>query len=194
MQRLFNIDKWQNLKEGDALAFSNPRPRNVRVEVNAPTKSSLYYVDPEGEVIFLALVEGRDTIEFGSTGAFQLTVEGAPVMVYTADGADISMKPVSHGSFTKIVERRRRNPELEQIAALMQRNMERRLEQQSAELEQLFTRRAAAFADAQRASQPSNVEPQPAPSGSGEGAPPAPTSSNGENGNGPSSTAGPGAS
>lgn len=144
MQKIFNIDKWTTLVEGTSIAYSNNRPRNVRLEVNAPQKSALYVVDQDGEAHFLALVEGRDTIEFGTTGPFDLTVEGANVMIYTADGDDISQKVVAPVIFTKIVERRRRNPELEYIAATMQRNMEKRLEQQAHELEQLFARRAAA--------------------------------------------------
>lgn len=173
MQRMFNLNKWALLREEQALAFSNPRARNVRLEVNAPVKTALHVVTADGEVQFLALVEGRDTLEFGVSGKFSLTVEGADVWVYTADGDDISAKVVEPKIFTKIVERRRRNPELEQIAALMQRNMERRLEQQSAELEQLFERRAAALAaNSVGAGAAGNASAQPAPSGSGE-APPA---------------------
>lgn len=158
MQRMFNLDKWERLKEGEGLEFSNPRPRNVRLEVNAPVRTALYVVDPEGEVHFLALVEGRDTVEWGSSGAFQLTVEGADVMVYTADGADIAQRVIAPVIFTKIAERRRRNPELEYIAHQMQLNMERRLEQQAGELEQLFIRRAA-LAAAQSVPVASGPEP-----------------------------------
>lgn len=135
MQRMYNLDKWTRLDEGEALSFDNPRPRNVRLEVNAPQETALYVADGSGEVHFLALVKGRDTLEFGSSGAFQLTVEGSGLMVYTADGADISHEELGAVSFTKVVERRRRNPELEQLAYMMQQNMERRLAQSEREIE-----------------------------------------------------------
>ena len=146
MQRMFNLDKWERLRMGEALDFTNDRPRTVTIEVNAPEKTALYVVQDGGEVFFLALVEGRDTLEFSSSGAFQLTVEGSDCMIYTADGDDISMQAVDDVSFTKIVERRRRNPELEAIAATMSRNLERRMEQQAHEFATLFARRAEALA------------------------------------------------
>lgn len=167
MQRMFNLDKWDRLAEGQSLKFINDRPRTVRLEVNAPVKSALYVVDHTGEVHFLALVEGRDTIEFSSGGAFELTVEGADVLVYTADGADISNKIVAPKIFTKIVERRRRNPELEYMAAVMQRNMERNLEKQWAEREQTLLRSIEARA------------PVAAPAGVPDGAPAAPAQADG---------------
>lgn len=163
MQRIFNIDKWTRLSEGQGLEFSNPRPRNVRVEVNAPSKAAIYCIDGDGEAHFLALVEGRDTIEFGSTGAFTLSVEGPDVMIYTADGADISSVVVAPVVFTKIIERRRRNPELEHIAAVMARNMERRLEQQADEIRRQFERREALLRQPPDAGVPQGTGGQSAP-------------------------------
>ena len=174
MQRLFNLDKWTALAEGSSLAFVNPRPRTVRLEVNAPVKSALYVADADGEVRFLALVEGRDTIEFNSTGSFNLTVEGADVHVYTADGDDISAVVLAPRIFTKIAERRRRNPELERIAALMQANMERRLAIQANELRAELARREAALAQKPAApgngGEPPKEQPQVV-----QGEPPAPS-------------------
>lgn len=135
MQRMFNLSKWQVLRKGEALQFVNPRPRNVRIEVNAPTASRLYIVTEDGDLQFLARVEGRDTIEFGTDGAFDLTTEDDEVAVYTADGDDISMRVIAPVIFTKIANRRPRNPELEAIAARMAENMERRLAHTAAEFE-----------------------------------------------------------
>lgn len=167
MQKLFNVDKWTRLIEGDAIQFANPKARNVRLEVNAPVETALYYIDTEtGETYFLALVKGRDTLEFGTIGPYSITLQTGECSIYTADGTDISQTVVAPVIFTKIMERRRRNPELEYIAATMQRNMERRLEQQAVELENLFARRAAdaaALAAAPRV--PDGVGSEPAPSG-----------------------------
>lgn len=90
---------------------------------------------------FLAAVEaGRDTIEFHVNGKVSLTVTGAGIMVYTADSDDISSVVLDPVIFTKIASRRRRNPELEYIAFQMQRNIERRMEQQNAQLQRLLER------------------------------------------------------
>lgn len=152
MQRVFNVDKWTLVEQGQSLAFSNIRPRNVRLDVNAPQETEIWYVcQNTGEALFLALVKGRDVLEFGCVGPFELTVKGGFVMVFTNDGDDISLAPTAEQAFVKVMERRRRNPELEHIAYVMEQNLNRRLEQQANELSQLFERRAAAAAEALRA-------------------------------------------
>jgi len=179
MQRMYNLDKWSTLSGGDGLVFVNPKPRTVRLEVKSIEKSPLFVVEPDtGLVHFLALVEGRDTLEFSSNGAFQLTTqEGHVVDVYTADGDDVSMKVVDPQSFTKVVERRARNPELEIIASTMMRNMERRFEQQAYELEAMYARRAAAAELG--TGDTGNALPEPAPTGS---TPPPDASAGGDSG------------
>lgn len=152
MQRLFNLNKWVELEEGAGVSFPSTKPRLVRLEVNAPGVSFLYVSqdqDPydqaeKPEPVFLARVEGRDTLEWHTSGGFSLIAEGGPCNVYTVDGDDVSFVNLSPTVFTRIAERRKRSPELEYIAAMMQRNMERRLDQQAAELRTLFERREAA--------------------------------------------------
>ncbi|AXH75493.1 MAG: hypothetical protein [Microviridae sp.] len=151
MQRIFNYDKWTSISEGGGLKFGNTRPRKVRLEVNAPDSVALSVADADGVSYFLALVAGRDTVEFYSRGSFTLVADGA-CWVYTADGDDISAVVDAPVSFTKIATRRSRNPELERIAFEMSRNMNRRLEQQADELSKLFAiseaARSAQFAAA----------------------------------------------
>lgn len=150
MQRVFNVDRWTLVEDKQSLEFLNPKPRNVRLEVNSPSEVALWYVDQAtGETHFLALVKGRDVVTFGSTGPFEITVNGGFVMIATADGDDVSMKPTAENAYVKIRERRPRNPELEHIAALMQYNMQRNLEMQAHELERTFARRMAAIEEAQ---------------------------------------------
>ncbi|QCS36989.1 hypothetical protein [Tortoise microvirus 39] len=176
MQRIYNVDKWSKLTPGQALEFVNTKPRNVRLEVNAKAKTALNLIDHDGEVHFLALVEGRDTIEFGVNGPFMLTVgssDGEEVNVYTADGDDISMKPVAKEAFTKIATRRRRNPELEQMIEAQNRNWQRMLERQAHELQLAFDRRlAAASAAPVRTGIPADGGTEPTPSGGGSEADP----------------------
>lgn len=180
MQRMYNLEKWMRLPQGSRLEFSNARPRTVRFEVNAPGERALYVVDElSGECRFLALTMGRDVIEFSANGAFSLLAddpaggEDVETWIFTADGADVSIVLEAPESFTRIVERRRRNPELEHVMALTMANMERRFAQQAGEFaEQLERVRAAGSQERAAAGVPSS--PAPSPGQTADGGPPRP--------------------
>lgn len=144
MQRIYNVENWVVIEPGQVLEYPSERPRLVRLEVNSSGESQLYMLNAANEAFFLALVKGRDTIEFVSSGKFSLSVAGTECSVYTVDGSNIAHTVEAPVSFTRIVERRRRNPELEYIAAQMQANMARMLAQQSEEREKVYERREAA--------------------------------------------------
>lgn len=144
MQRMFNLDKWLLLKEGETITFPSRRPRTVKVEVNAPQSVCLYVRDGDKPNQFLALVEGRDTVEFSSAGDFSLSVEEGSIWVYSADGDHVHAVVEDPVIFTRIAERRTRNPELEYITHVMQSNLERRLAQQADELERAIVARERA--------------------------------------------------
>lgn len=176
MQRIFNTNKWTTLAEGQGFTFSSSRPRTVRLEVNAPQEVRLYVSDgDQGEIEFLALVKGRDTVEFVTSGQMALHAEGGDVMIYTADGDDVSSIVEAPVIFTKIVERRRRSPEVEYMIAAMNANVNRRLEQQAHELERSFTRRMAAVAAQSSSPGPARGSYEtPEQAGRGEPSPPPP--------------------
>lgn len=136
MQRMFNVMKWKRLTEGQALHFKNPRPRAVRLEVNARTRTGLY-LDEKKDVVFLAVVDGRDTIEFFTQGEFTLVCDG-DCMVYTIDGEyghHVAVDPVI---FTRLADRPSLAPELQAIQRAMQLNVERRLAQQQQDFERVL--------------------------------------------------------
>ncbi|QCS37305.1 hypothetical protein [Tortoise microvirus 82] len=183
MQRVFNIDKWTLVEEGQSLGFLNDKPRNVRLEVNSPSEVELWYAcQVSGEVHFLALVKGRDVVSFGSTGPFEITVKNGFVMIATNDGDDVSMKPTAEKAFVKVMERRARDPHLERMMQLMEVNMRRNQEQQAYELERLFARRVAALEAAASqgvgAGNVGDAGAEPAPQGT------AGTAAKGDNSNG----------
>ena len=167
MQRLANIDKWFRIEDGQALNFGNVNPRRVRLDVNAPSPVSLFYADGDGNITFLANVVGRDVIEFAAYGEFAVQVQGGDCWFYTIDGEDVSFSIPDAVTLTKLVERRARNPELELMQHMMNRNLEARMAQQRNELEQLWSRRETARLAA--ASQPpaagapggDGIEPEP---------------------------------
>lgn len=146
-QKIYNLDKWFPLKEGEALKMAGGRARRIRLEVNAPAEAALYAIIQGVEApMFLALVKGRDLIEFYAPGeeAFDLMCEGASIYVYTVDGIDVSAKSDGSESFVRIIERKPRNHEAELMAYRMQENMQRMLNAQASELERVIERRLAA--------------------------------------------------
>lgn len=186
MQKINNLSRWVVLDEGQRVDFPNPKPRVVRLDVNAPSAACLYiFTDPNGEEsadpLFLARVEGRDLVEFHSEGAFGLTVEGGSVNLYTVDGDDPSFRLVEPQAFVKVIERRRRNPEVEFIMHKMQQNLDRRMEQQAHEFRGLLESRErakAALAETRRVPKgdrktpkstdnPKSSDSQTAPAGGG---------------------------
>lgn len=144
MQKLTDIQKWQRVEAGKALAFENPEPRRVRLDVNAPGWARLSYADGNGLITFLALVRGRDVIEFKAYGEFSLVVEDNDCWVYTIDGEEIFHSAPDSESFTKLVERRPRNHEVELMNYLMRENMNRIVQEQTLELEKLWDKRERA--------------------------------------------------
>lgn len=143
MQRLFNLTKWTQVPAGQGLSFTGDRPRKVVLDVNAPSKVVMSLLH-EGRSDFLALVEGRDTVEFYVNGPFKVTATGGPCYIYTADGDGITIENLDAESFAVVRERRPRNLELEYMMAAMQENMTRRLQLQAQEIERAVSRRMGA--------------------------------------------------
>lgn len=140
MQRMFNLTKWRWMTDGEVMTFAGSGARLVKLEVNSPDKCRLF-ITHGGKTEFLAQVEGRDTIEFSIEGPFEVVAIGGELAFYTADGADWSVEPVDDQTFTRIVERKMRNPELELMMALANRNMEKRLEAAQRETERRLLQR-----------------------------------------------------
>lgn len=150
MQKIYNLDKWFGLKEGEKLTLKAGKPRRVRLEVNAPMEARLYCSLGGGAAMFLANVIGRDLVEFFTAAELQTDIyvetenEGGMIFVYTVDGIDVSAKSDGSESFVRIIERKPRNHEAELMAYRMQENMQRMLNAQASELERVIERRLAA--------------------------------------------------
>lgn len=144
MQRLFNLDKWQEVGDGLAVNFAKAEPRRVRLDVNAPDAVRVFHSDGNGVVTFLARVLGRDVLEFAVDGEFAITVDGGSLWLFTVDGEDVSFEPSSSPILTKIAERRPRNLEFEMMQYEANRNMEMRMERMRRELDAEWSRRITA--------------------------------------------------
>lgn len=152
---MHNLSKWRFLREGEGINFDNPRRRLVSLEVNCPDRVAFYVVqdleqiernpelledvelgrgrqgDPVEEVkggrgvVFIGTALGRDRFEFNVDGAFELVVHGGNAYVYSADSQEIAAHIVAPIVFTRIANRRQRNPHLEMIEYQMRLNQAR---------------------------------------------------------------------
>lgn len=170
MQKIRNVNNWVRLGPGEALPFPVERPRSVTIEVNAAHRTRIDLIDADGEIVFLALVEARDRIEFEVEGAFQLTVDQDDTFIYSDDSQTVHRVCEAPESYTRIMQgRRQRNPELEFLAKQMSKNFERQLAKQATAYEHIMERSFAA-----RTAQPAadgaaaGAASKPAPNGDGE--------------------------
>lgn len=147
VQQIWDLGKWKCLQDGEFASFEGDRPRTVRIELNAPDPARVYIneLKTDDPPILLCRVMGRDTVSFSVNGPFEIQVD-AEVWFYTADGMQVAVEKIDHESFTRIVERRVRNPELELMMYTARINMERRLEAQAAAFEQRLERKFAQHA------------------------------------------------
>lgn len=178
MQKIYNPFDWIEVANDASLEFFSEGGRTVRLEVNAPVSTSISYVETSGErigeVVFLAAVTSRDTIEFYANNAFTLMFSDT-AFVKTVDGEDMSVSKTDDQSFTRTFERRARNPELELMNALALQNrqaMDRLLadhrellEAQRAEIEDLRAERNASEPVDSAARGSSSDAEEPAPDG-----------------------------
>lgn len=136
--RIHNVSKWKKLQPGEVLELAGQDERRVRIELNCPAPTRLDLIQSDGKPVFLAVVQGLETVEFKAGATVQLVATSEDeVWYFTSDGERVAAKNVQAKSFTKIAQRRTRNPELERMMFKMQQNMERRfamLEAENAEL------------------------------------------------------------
>lgn len=125
---LKDLNSWRVLGS-TPVKFKNAEPRKVRLEVLAEDEAKLYVKQANGPV-YIGTFDGYDVVTFYANGPYELSAKGGPVKVRSPefDGPNAVEVPDAV-SFTRIVTRRQRNPELELITRKMQENMERRFAQ-----------------------------------------------------------------
>lgn len=138
--KLNSIKRWKPAHEKE-LVFEGRGARRIRLHINSPGVTLAWLVLPDGELQFLARVEGFQTVEFYAEGRVSVSLDGADVWWTCAETEPTHVEIIDPQIFTRIANRRHRNPELEEVMYRMQLNMERRLAQQSGEIEAAFQRR-----------------------------------------------------
>lgn len=134
--RVHNLTKWRCLLPGSALNLGGDAFRKFRFEVNcvAPTRFDL--LDADGARTFLAVVQGLEVLEF-STGAGSSLIPSTDeeVWYFTNDGDEIATGASAEAvPFTKIMQRKSRNRELEFMMMKAEQRMNRRLNEQAGEI------------------------------------------------------------
>lgn len=171
--RIQNIGKWAALAPGDILPLLGEGLRKVRLEVNCPAPTRFDVVENingENKLTFLAVVVGHETLEFSVTGAEAhiAPTSDSEVWFFTNDGDDVSFEVPGAVSFTKVMNRRTRNPAQEMMMFKMEQNMLRRMELQAAEIAEL--RQVAEARAAGANTETGELEDEPSDSGNDPGA------------------------
>ena len=147
--RLHNISKWAPLKAGRLLELPGSQPRLIRLEVNCEAPARFDLVGADGKsVAFLAVVTGHEVIEFSAEATVRVgaTSEGE-VWFFTNDGEDVTVR-TDGPTFTSVMARRARNPDLERVMRRAREREGRLLESMRREFDQREARLRADMAKA----------------------------------------------
>lgn len=121
----------------NGIVFKGKTRRWVRIAVRAPFATRLYYRhtydNGDEKDIFLALVEGQETVEFVANGSFVLGCDSV-CFLHFVDGDDIAMRYPDAESFTKVTEKRPRNPDVERLQHMYMQSEARRMKVHDREL------------------------------------------------------------
>lgn len=100
-------------------------------------------------VSFLGICKGRGSFEFMADGEFDLITEGGSAYVFSNDGQAIATHVIAPLIFTRIANRRQRNPHLEMMQYQMRLNQQRMQEELLGEMqrrEQALEKRLETYA------------------------------------------------
>lgn len=136
MIKLDSLSRWMPLKVGDTLVLEGDIHRRIRLHVNSPKRSSLFFVNEDGEVQFLAAPVGRDVVEFAAAGTLKISTDDEDVYVYSSETEQTCTIIPDAETFTKIAERAARNPDIEYLMHQQQINLNRRFALLERDLEQ----------------------------------------------------------
>jgi hypothetical protein len=165
MQRILSIYDWQRLPAGDRAIITTDLEgqRTVRLRVNAAGPLNIYVQQVDiVDDMFLAHVSGLDEIQFDIVGNYKFYAVGGDLCFDTLDGTRADVEPVDATSFTNIVERQARNPEMEIMELKMRQNAEIRNEMlKQAFMAEIAQMRSELVATREVAATPSTEAPQP---------------------------------
>jgi len=149
MKRLNKIEDWAILPKG-GIVLPEHKDRLVRIEVNVAGKATLE-VDTIGGSYLLGQVEGRETIEFRVRGPAEVTAKGDKTWFVCSEATRRDYTLGDGETFTKVVERAPRNPQLELMMAKMNQSVDRRMKAMEMDTNARISKAEARAALAERA-------------------------------------------
>ena len=171
--KLNSLDRWKTLESGAVINFNGAEgvERRVRIRFNCEEETTLYLEDANGPRFLTGVGIGVTELEFGATGNFAVYPPSgsATVQYQTAEDEPTHAVIVDPVIFTKIANRRHRNPELEEMMMRMEMNIQRRYAQQAGEMQAALDRRIREIENGRATEQVQSNAPGTAASvGSGE--------------------------
>lgn len=140
--KLNSLIRWSVLDAKDAIVFegTGAAERRIRIDFNLEAVTAFYIGDEDGEKFLCTIGPGLETVEFNVAGAFKIYAEtGSGAVHYLCSGQEpTSVEIPDPVIFTRIAQRRTRNPEMEEMMHRMQLNMERRFAAQADELAAVY--------------------------------------------------------
>lgn len=155
MKRIHNVSKWALYDPKTGLTFEGMPGRRIELQFNTVTKARVVLVGEERNT-FLAVIDGMDRIEFSADERIVdiVVTSDDEVWYFTNEGQQAAVSRPEAVSFTRMMSRRQRNPQLERMMFEMRQNEARReaiLQAQSAEFAKFQADREALKAAAEKA-------------------------------------------
>lgn len=123
---LGDLARWR-LLDKKGIEFAREEPRKVRLELFG-SGEALVSVEQGKRSFPLGLIDGYTVVSFWVPGRYRIWAEGV-CYGYTPEMETLATEIPGAVTFTRIVERRQRNPELELMMSKMTANLERRIQQ-----------------------------------------------------------------
>lgn len=124
MQKFGNLDKWLVVEPNTAILFEHQR--RVRLSLVAPVGTDLTVTYAHGRNEYFTTVSGSDVVEFEALEGMSLKAS-KPVRYYSAETEFVHIEETGAPSYAKVAQRKERNPEMERIAEIAARNVEKRM-------------------------------------------------------------------
>lgn len=145
--KLGSLARWRPyMGAAVCLAGQQHRERCIRLHFNCESETAIYrvFADTDDQQLIAVVPAGLETVEFHAAGEVRfiaVPISGTEVWYQTADIEPTYAEVNDPVIFTRIANRRHRNPEIEEMMFRMQMNMERRFADQAHEFEAALQRR-----------------------------------------------------
>ena len=111
MQKLGKLSDWQELEQNEAIQLPVSKSKRVTIHVNAAQRTTMFYMiaqkngspSPKAERVYLATVEGRDTLQFLAPDFPIAVVADATIQIQTKNDLFVAGNP-SGESYTRPVD------------------------------------------------------------------------------------------